>query len=532
MTSSLRADVTWSVQSGDWSIASNWGGTAPTGSDTAWIVNGGTATISQLGETFGTLSLGSSAGSGTVQITAGSLATTGNEYVGDSGLGSFTQSGGTNSVSSSGVLFLGNTVSSSGAYTLSGNGLLSVQSEAIGYNGTGSFTQSGGVHTVANGPYLGYNAGSSGSYSMSGGSLFATGGIECVGYSGSGSFTQSGGTHTAANYLSIGTNPGDSGSYNLSASGLLSTADECDGFFGTGNFTQTGGTNMAANELDLGCGTAGNGTYWLSAGLVSSPGERIGWSGTGTFTQSGGTHTVSTEMDLALGLSGSGTYHLSGSGLLSTQLEIIGDYGIGNFTQSGGTHTVAGQLILGNNAGSRGTYNLNGGLLNLSGSGLLEGSGSAAFTFSGGTLQAGTSFSINMPIALSVTGSNGAFDTENNTLTLAGRLSGPGGFQKIGTGTLILSDSNEYTGSTTVSDGTLYITTSGALPRDTSLTVAAGGVFIYDPSVLAAQVGAAGKVSARGVELAAVPEPSTLVLIVVAALGLLIFAGRRRLSLG
>jgi hypothetical protein len=66
----VRADFTWTLpagQAGDWSVASNWGGTLPTTGANAWIVNGGTANVTQLGETCGTLSLGSGTGSGTVR---------------------------------------------------------------------------------------------------------------------------------------------------------------------------------------------------------------------------------------------------------------------------------------------------------------------------------------------------------------------------------------------------------------------------------------------------------------------------------
>src|SRR5271165_4548245 len=109
------ANLTWQASSGDWSIASNWGGTLPTGIDAAYLMNGGTATVTQLGETCVTLSLGgNSAGSGTVLMTAGtgSLAMTGYEYIGDSGIGNFTQSGGTNSVTS--YLYVGNATGSRG----------------------------------------------------------------------------------------------------------------------------------------------------------------------------------------------------------------------------------------------------------------------------------------------------------------------------------------------------------------------------------------------------------------------------------
>ena len=132
----VRADVYWKVaspNSGDWSVATNWTGGLPTSSVTAWIVNGGTANVTQLGETCGTLSLGGS-GSGTVKMTGGGLSAS-DQYVGSSGTGTFTQSGGTGGCL---VLYLGNNASDNGTYNLSGSGQLSVNEfEYIGYSGAG-----------------------------------------------------------------------------------------------------------------------------------------------------------------------------------------------------------------------------------------------------------------------------------------------------------------------------------------------------------------------------------------------------------
>ena len=62
----------------------------------------------------------------------------------------------------------------------------------VGYNGHGTVTQSGG--TVFTGTvYVGSQAGSVGSYDMSGGTIKA---YLKVGYLGQGTFTQSGGTNT------------------------------------------------------------------------------------------------------------------------------------------------------------------------------------------------------------------------------------------------------------------------------------------------------------------------------------------------
>ena len=79
-----------------------------------------------------------------------------------------------------------------------------------------------------------------------------------------------------------------------------------------------------------------------------------------------------------------------------------------------------------------------------------------------------------------------------------------------GPGTLVLSGSNTYTGGTTVDAGTLAITTAGALRDGTSLTVAAGGTFVFDPAFISGSPVTGGAVSAG---VAAVPEPSTLALL-------------------
>jgi autotransporter-associated beta strand protein len=61
---------------------------------------------------------------------------------------------------------------------------------------------------------------------------------------------------------------------------------------------------------------------------------------------------------------------------------------------------------------------------------------------------------------------NAGFNLEasgNNTVSISGNISGTGGVQKIGTGTLTLNGSNTYTGATTVSAGVLNIQNNNAL---------------------------------------------------------------------
>ena len=74
-----------------------------------------------------------------------------------------------------------------------------------------------------------------------------------------------------------------------------------------------------------------------------------------------------------------------------------------------------------------------------------------------------------------------------------------------GGGELILSGSNSYSGGTVVDDGKLIVTSNSSLPDGGSLTVGAGGTFIFDPSMAGSSVVAS--------TTAAVPEPGTLALL-------------------
>jgi len=104
-------------------------------------------------------------------------------------------------------------------------------------------------------------------------------------------------------------------------------------------------------------------------------------------------------------------------------------------------------------------------------------------------------------------------------MTLSGPLSGPGSLTKVDSGTLILIGSNGYSGGTFVEAGTLEVTNSDAISDGTSLTVGASGTFVFGPSAAAVPTASA---------VAAVPEPSTIALLGVGAVGLLGYRWRRR----
>ena len=297
----------------DWGTDGNWNlAGEPSATDDAKISNGGTAQVTQLNEVCNTLNLGVSDGqSGTLVMSTGS------------------------------------------SLSLTGE-------EIIGRSGTGAFTQNGGTHSVGTYFRMGYNTTGSGNYSLMGGSLSAP--RAYIGLNGTGVLTQSGGTNTVSLYLYVGQNANSSGTYNLEE-GNLSASYAYIGATGTGIFTQSGGTNMVGTRLYVGHNANSSGTYNLEGGNLSASRAYIGSSGTGTVTQSGGTHTLSpNHLYLGENANSRGTYNLEG-GNLSTSNAYIGVTGTGVFTQSGGTNTVDTYIYLGQNANSSGTYNLQGGTL-------------------------------------------------------------------------------------------------------------------------------------------------------------------------
>ena len=432
----------WSVMSGNWSVVENWNAGLPNSNSDAYIANGGTATVTLPDEMCINLYLGdpTSINAGTIQISAGSLYSL-NEYVGNNGAGTFNQSGGVNNIYNS--LYVSAASGSTGSYTLSGGQLLTNSPEFVGYSGEGTFTQSGGTNTAnASGLTdffmpaicLGWNPGSSGSYTLSGSGVLSAS-MQDVGYSGTGTFIQTGGTNNcgSSGSLWIGLNSGGSGTYSLSGSGLLSATSQYVGYSGTGTFVQTGGTNSLGSNgsLYVGVTSGGSGTCSLSgSGLLSAFTEYIGSSGTGVFNQTGGTNSLGSNGSLYLGvnLSGSGVYNLSSSGTLSAFMEYVGSSGTGTFNQLGGLNSVNYLSIDG-----LGRYQFSGGTLEVTGYGL-AGQGIFDATNSTGVLNVTGNAIVDLSQATLVNTSSMSLSVGPNSLLLL-----PAGFNPT---TAFLSYSN------------------------------------------------------------------------------------------
>jgi autotransporter-associated beta strand protein len=106
---------------------------------------------------------------------------------------------------------------------------------------------------------------------------------------------------------------------------------------------------------------------------------------------------------------------------------------------------------------------------------------SGTITFGGGTLQFSASNTTDYSARFSnVNSQSYRIDTSGQNVTLASNLTSSGGtFTKLGAGRLTLSGSNTYTGTTTVSTGTLEVSgASGALTATSAVNITGGALLL------------------------------------------------------
>src|SRR5258707_3561842 len=165
-------------------------------------------------------------------------------------------------------------------------------------------------------------------------------------------------------------------------------------------------------------------------------------SGSGTLTLSGG--VTGSGQNLTLTGTGSGVE----SGVIATTPGTLTKSGTGTWTLSA-TNSYSGSTTI-----AAGTLNAN------ARSALGDGRATNTLIFTGGTLQAGGTITSPSTRGVTLT-STGLIDTNNNSVSIAGVIGGSGGLTKSSTGTKALSGSQNYTGVTTISAGTLALGAAG-----------------------------------------------------------------------
>ena len=453
-------------------------GTTLTGLNVATleVTNGATATQADgIARTVGNLTIGSSCGPGTFQLTSGSLATA---YL----------------LSGSGCLQLGSALLQING-GMQGQGTL----EGLGAGG-GSIVASSSIIDLSQMNLV--NVGST-SLSADANSLVIVSPTVNPATA-FGSYSNLGLTHTAGTTLTV---PAGQGFCGL---GTIVDPVNCQGSIAVSN--STGALNLTGGLALSGSGTINLGwngsvitndaSSVLSGGQLLVANHYVGNGGTGSFTHTGGTNTVSSDLMIGTGTTGNGTYTLTGSGVLNTPEIDLGNGGVGNFLQSGGTNNVTWELWVGYQQGSPGTYTLTGsGLLNASSVEIASG-GTGNFVQTGGTCAVSAlgfcdntvyacsgSYSLSgnsvfkadyvtIPDSFSTSGASALFKQSGGVNSTSYLAIGPGGRYQFTAGTLAINGGLQNWGvfDGAGGQGTLIVSASSVVDLSLGSTVNTGSM--------------------------------------------------------
>jgi autotransporter-associated beta strand protein len=247
------------------------------------------------------------------------------------------------------------------------------------------------------------------------------------------------------------------------------------------------GTLAVSSDGNLGNASGGltfnGGTLQFLSGFTSNRTITLN-AGGGSFDTDGNTATLGGMISGVGGLAkiGTGTLTLTGTDTYTGGTTIsAGTLQIGN---GGTTGSIAGNVI--DNAMLAfdrsdtltfgGTISGVGGLAKI-GTGTLILTGTDTYTggttISAGTLQIGNGGTTGSIAGNVIDNATLAFD-RSDTLTFGGMISGSGGLSQIGSGTLVLTGSNAYTGATNVLGGALEV--DGSIATSSLTTVANGAL--------------------------------------------------------
>jgi autotransporter-associated beta strand protein len=282
--------------------------------------------------------------------------------------------------------------------------------------------------------------------------------------------------------ITFGQASGGTGNLTFSNSGSVSLNNAARTFNVVNTTTITANlTHSGASLIKTGTGTLillGNNTYGSSAGAttISTGALQIGvGGGTGSIASSSIVNNAALLVDrtgtltLSGKLSGSGTLTKNGSGTLVLS---------GSNTYSGATTLNLGTLTL-QSSNALGTSTLTqasaASLL------LIDTTGTISNTISVYNVQASQSATLSGAITVN----NATFDVDSgDTLTISNTVGGTGGVTKNGTGNLVLSGSNTYSGATIVNAGVLEAANANALGTNASVTVNGGSLLVFSDDAI------------------------------------------------
>ena len=283
---------------------------------------------------------------------------------------------------------------------------------------------------------------------------------------------------------------------------------------GTMEVSAIGSISHTEGDMVVGDVAGDSGVLLVSGGSVENNwsilGNDIG--STGNANMTGGSWT--TNGNFFVGYLGSGSLELSGGNLLVNIYQFhVGNEGDGTLQMSGGNLSTT-NSYLGDEAGASGNATLTGGTWINSNNLVVGTDGSASLTISGnavlevgGTLSRGAGGAIELAaggtLQIGRGGATGTLDTDllNNghliftrttASTYSGSISGSGMLTKNGSGTLTLSETNSYSGATTINTGTLAV--NGSIASSTA-TIANGGTLAGSGTVGNTIISSGGRIA-------------------------------------
>ncbi len=411
------------------------------------IISGSGGTLQKFGA--GTLTLlGLNSYTGSTTITAGTLTI--------AGTGSLNSGAYAGAISNSGELvfntspnqILSGLISGIGGnLTQSGSGTLTLTNANNTYTGVTTITNGVlSVGTIGNGgaaSNLGAASAGASNLVLGGGTLRYTGATAATDRA----FTLTNSTTSlidvTANNLTIsGSSAATSGNLTKVGIGTLTLS---------GSNSYTGSTTISAGTLTIGgSGSLGSGAY---AGAISNSGELV----------------FNTSANQTL------------SGLISGIIGNLTQSGSGTLTLTNANNTYTGVTTITNGVLSVGTIGNGGAASNLG----AASAGASNLVLGGGTLRY-TGATAATDRAFTLTNSTTSLvDVTANNLTISGSSAATSGnLTKAGAGTLTLSGSNNYTGSTTINGGAIRASSNTALGTVSGgVTVASGAALELDNNV-------------------------------------------------
>ena len=253
----------------------------------------------------------------------------------------------------------------------------------------------------------------------------------------------------------------------------------------TGATSVTGGSLRISQDDHLGAapGVATPGSLTLNGGTLETTATFTLSSNRGISLAGAGTFDVDAATTLTYGgiIAGAGSLAKSDTGTLSLT---------GANTYSGSTTLTAGTISIGTDSGL----------------GAAPGSATAGhLVFNGGTLLTTVGFTLNANRGIDLQAGGGTIDVGAGTLNYGGIIAGSGALNKAGANTLTLTGTNTYSGTTTISAGTLNANLTDALGDGSATntlifnggTLQAGGI-INSPSMRGVTMTSTGIIDTNG----------------------------------